>query len=165
MKLVAKPVGKAAELVPELVVHARVLTQFDDDRILEPHPPEDGPIRTERGGQDERVAPVILRAGHGVTVAEAIQLLGVERVHMKPALYERFDNGPSRNFNRDTHSLRSPVRQADEPFDEFPDRGSGVSHTAPSLRMPMFIDDHHLVGLGRPIDANPPHIRLVLGRQ
>jgi len=156
MELAAKPVGEAAELVPQIVVHARVLTQFDDDGILETHPTEGRPIRTERGRQHERVAAVILRAGHGVPVAEAIELLGVERVHVKPAFHKGFHDCPARNFNRDTHSLRSPFRQADEPFDELRYSASGVSHTPFRLRTAMFIDDHHLVRLGRPIDADPP---------
>jgi hypothetical protein len=165
MELIAKPVGKTAQLVPQIVVHARVLTQFDDDGILETHPPKGRSIGAERGGQHECIAAVILRARHRVTVAEAIELLGVERVYVHPALHERVHNRSARNFNPDGHSLRSTVRQVDEPFDELSDSTAGVSHTPLRRRTPVCIDDHHLVCLGRPIDADPPAIRLVLQRQ
>lgn len=165
MKLIAEAVGEAAELVPQIVVHARVLTQFDDDRIVDTHPAEGRSIGTERGGQDEGVAAIVLRSGHGVAIAEAIELLGVERVHVEAALHERFHEGPSRNFNCDAHSLRSAFRQVDEPFDEFPDGASGVSHTPLCRRTSVFIDNDYLMRLGRPIDADQPCIRLVLWRQ
>lgn len=165
MKLVAEAVGEAAELVPQIVVHARVLTQFDDDGIVDTHPAEGRPIGAERGGQDERVAAIVLRSGHGVTIAEAIELLGVERVHVEAVLHERFHERPSRNFNCDAHPLRSAFRQVDEPFDEFPDGASGVSHTSLCLRTSVFIEDRYLVRLGRPIDADQPCVCLVLWRQ
>jgi len=49
--------------------------------ILETNLAENRPIGPERAAQHERVAAVVLRSGHAVAVAEAIQLLGVERVH------------------------------------------------------------------------------------
>ncbi len=162
MDLLAEAVSEAGELVPQVVVHARVLAQLEDDGILETHLAESRSIGPERGAQHERVTAIVLGSGHGVAVAEAIQLLGIERVYVEAALHKCFDDRPPRNLNRHAHPLRPVPRQVDEPRDELPDRAPACAHTPLRRRAPVFIADPDLVRLGCPIDADKPCVRVVL---
>ena len=92
MELLAEAVRQPGELIPQVVVHPRVLAQLDDDGIIEPDPAKGRLICAKRSSQDERVPTVVLRPRHGVPVAEAIELLRVERVHVAAPLHERFHN-------------------------------------------------------------------------
>ncbi len=161
MELLPEPVCEAAELIPQVVIHPGV-AQLDDEGVLEPYPAKGRPIRPERRSQDECVATIVLRPGHGVAVAEAIELLGVERVHVDAALHKRFRESAARDLDRDAHTLGLAARQMDEPVDELRDRPSGVGHTPLCHAMIMFIEDPYLMRLRRPIDADEPAIRLVL---
>ena len=58
------------------------------------------PVGAQGIGKDLRIAPVILGAGHSEAVAEAVELLRVDRVYLEPAFEQGFDNRPVRYFDR-----------------------------------------------------------------
>ena len=162
MKLVSQAIREAGELIAHILVHAGVLPQFDDGGILQTDLTEGRPIGPERGRQHEGVPTIVLRSGDSVTVPEAIELLRVDRVHVKASLHKRFDDGPPWNLKRDTHVFRPALRQVNKPFDELPEGAPGVGHAPLCHQMPLGINDTDLVGLGRPIDADKPPVRLVV---
>jgi hypothetical protein len=62
MELFAEPVREAGELVPQIVFHALVLPQFNDDRVLQADPVEGRPTGPQRHAQHERVAAFLAPA-------------------------------------------------------------------------------------------------------
>ena len=85
--------------------------------------PEAARIGAQGGGHHFGVAAVVLGAGQGEAVAEAIHLLGVDGVNHEAALEQRFDHGAVRDLDRDmdlptprprrlSPSARPPSRRA-----------------------------------------------------
>jgi hypothetical protein len=97
-QLLAEPVGEATALLPEVVVDAGQLPQWQQPGILGIQPPERRPVRAQRRGQHEGIAPIILGARHAVAIAEAIELLGIEREDVDAAFQQRVHQGPARHF-------------------------------------------------------------------
>ena len=81
-------VGQAGFFFDQVAVRARQLAQLDDLRRRRVHFPERLPVGRERSGQDEGVPSVVLGSGRGEAVAEAVELLGVEREHGDAALQQ-----------------------------------------------------------------------------
>ena len=64
-------------------------------------------VGAQRVGQDEGIAGVVLGASREVAVAEAVQLLGVEREDVEAMLGESFDDSPTRYLDGCGQSVRS----------------------------------------------------------
>ena len=56
-------------------------------------------IRAQSAGGDPSVASVILRSSQADTVAQALELLGIDRMHGKAAVQESIHHRPVRHFN------------------------------------------------------------------
>ena len=74
-------VGQAGSFFDQVAVRARQLAQPDDLRRRRLRLPERLPVGGERTGQDQGVPAVVLGSGRREPVAEAVELLGVEREH------------------------------------------------------------------------------------
>ena len=101
MELLSHPVRQPIHVFGQVVVDARHLAQLDDGRVVDAHLPEAWPVRTQRVGQHEGVAPVVLGTDGRVAVPEPIQLLRVDGVHVEASLDEALDDGTARNLDRD----------------------------------------------------------------
>jgi hypothetical protein len=83
MKLFAQSISEAPPLLAQLVLDPRPLAKLDDQGRLELEPPESRSIGRQGSGQYERVPTIVLGARDRVAVAEAVELLGVEREDVK----------------------------------------------------------------------------------
>lgn len=73
----------------EVVVEPGDLTQLDDHGLVDLDVTEQVPVCPERVRKDSGVQPIVLRAGDREAIAEAIELLRVDREELEPALQER----------------------------------------------------------------------------
>ena len=103
-ELLADAVGQAHALLLQLLGQARPLAQLDHGRVAGLHGPEQVPVGAQPGGRDPGVAPVVLGAGDAEPVAQAVELLGVDRVHGEAAVQQRIDHRPVRHLDRHRHS-------------------------------------------------------------
>src|SRR5713101_3087672 len=78
---------------------------------------ESAQIRPQRIGQHVGISPVILGAGDRVSIAEAVELLGIDRVDMQAPLDESFDQSPSRPFDGYGDRGRITAGHLNEPLD------------------------------------------------
>ena len=74
-------------------------------------------VGSERIGENEGVATVILGAAHGMAVPESVDLLGVDGENGDAALEKGFDHGPMRFFDRHRNALGIFARQVHEPVE------------------------------------------------
>ena len=56
-------------------------------------------VGTKRRGKHHGVSAVVLRSGGGESVAEAVELFGVDGVNIKAASHEAFHDGAASDFN------------------------------------------------------------------
>ena len=84
--------GQPGSFFDEVAFGALQPAQPDDFR-RRVHLPARLPVG-EQMGQDEGVPPVVLSSGRGEPVAEAVELLGVEREHRDAALQQGPTSGP-----------------------------------------------------------------------
>src|SRR5712691_4275013 len=91
---------------------------------------ESAQIRPQGIGQHEGIAPVILGAGDRVPIAEAVELLGIDRVDMQVSLDESFDQSPSRPLDGYGDRGRITAGQLDQPIDHRLDRLGPVLEAA-----------------------------------
>src|SRR5262245_21415135 len=162
MKLLAEAVRQSSKLIPQVIVHPRVLAQLDDEGVIEPYPAKGWSIGAEGRRQDERVPTVVLRPGHGEPVAEAIELLRIEGVHVAAALHEGFHQSAPRDLDGHAQVVRLAAGPRDEPVDKLRDCAAGVGHTPLGHTMPFSIENADLMRLRRPIDADEPAVQFVL---
>src|ERR1700693_6136516 len=99
-ELLAQAVDEAVPFDAEILGDARPFAQLDDDRVGGRERAEATRIGAQGGGHDLGVAAVVLSAGHGETVAEAVHLLRVDGVDLEAALDQRLDYRAVRDFDR-----------------------------------------------------------------
>src|SRR5215831_11907447 len=102
------------------------------------------------------IAAVVLGSGDGKPIAEAVELLRVDRVDAKPAFEQRFDNRAVRHLDRDADRRRCRPRHRQQP-------GTQLGKSRATMGEPTFtdnlaagIDQTNLVRLACPVDAGEP---------
>jgi hypothetical protein len=71
--------------------------RLDDYGVLGCQASEAMPVGAQRVGKDVRIAPVVLGTSDGEVVAEAVELLRVDRVDLETAFEQRLDNRAMRH--------------------------------------------------------------------
>jgi hypothetical protein len=84
------------------------------------------PVGTQRVGEHERIASVVLGTGDRVAVAEPVQLLRVDGVHVEPAFDETLRDGAARDLDRDGDTCGLALTEPGDLVDEASDRRSVV---------------------------------------
>jgi hypothetical protein len=127
------------EIVARHVLGAGKLPQPDQARIVGMELAEVRLVGAQRIGQHECVAAVILGPGDGEPVAEAVQLLGVDREDRKAGFQQNINHGPPRRFDGGRHgaSIRGGS-VLNEPIEE-------LSHSLAAMFEGQFPDAPALV--------------------
>ena len=157
------------ELLPQAIrhpiqLHLQVLLdpgqfpEVDDPWVVDAHAPKRGLIGPQGVGQHERIAPVVLGAGHAVAITKAVELFRVEGEDVEPSLEQRLHDGAPRDFDRHGHALRLPRGELRQPLAELPQRASGVGNRALCEHPTVAVEDRHLVSRSRPIHSDVQQI-------
>ena len=109
-QLLAQAIAEPGEVVEEILVEAREVAHLNDERILGRLPTEGRLIGPQGIGENEGVAAIVLGAGDGMAIAEAIELLGVEREHGEAAFEQDVDDGAAGHLDGDRDAVRVPPR-------------------------------------------------------
>ena len=107
-QLLAHAVGQTTALALQILGHPRPFAQLDDHRVVDRQAPEGVAIGAQAVGLDMGVAAIVLGAGDGEAVAEPIELLGIDRIHLETAFQQCFDDRAVRHLDR--HRDRRLVR-------------------------------------------------------
>jgi hypothetical protein len=78
-------------LLLHVLFGSRQLADSDHERFIDTDPVEQLQVGPKRICNDQRVTPVVLRAGNCMPVAKSIHLFWVQRVNCEPTFNERFD--------------------------------------------------------------------------
>jgi len=105
-------------------------------------------------GQDKGVAAIILGAGRRITIAKAVQLLGIDGKHCEALLHQRFHDGPARHLDSHRDSAGRSRSLAVQPLEQFGHTVSTVFDGALLPDGPLAIQEADLVLLGSPIDPD-----------
>jgi PAS domain S-box-containing protein len=154
-ELLADAVAQAHALLLQLLGQARPLAQLDHGRVAGLHGPEQVRVGAQPGGRDPGVAAVVLGAGDAEPVAQAVELLGVDRVHGEAAVQQRIHHRPVRHLDRhrdgagiarDRHQPVAECRQARAAMRERP-----LAHDGAAA-----VEDAGLVLRGTPVNRGEP---------
>src|SRR5215467_11677414 len=155
-ELFADAVGEPVALLLQVLAHSRPLAQLDDGRILGRQLPEAVSVGAQAVAEDMSIAAVVLGSGDGKPIAEAVELLRVDRVDAKPTFEQRFDNRAVRHLDRDGARRRCRPRHRQQP-------GTQLGKSRATMGEPTFtdnlaagIDQTDLVRLACPVDAGEP---------
>jgi hypothetical protein len=156
-ELVAHAICETRAFGRELIGDARPFAQFDHGRIGGRQPAQAARIGPQCRGHHLGVSAVVLGAGHGEAVAEAIHLLRVDGVNLEAPFHQRLDHRAVRHLDRDQH-LGSFARAACR---HQPSRHVGQAFTAmlePLLAdlVTLGISEEHKMAFRRPVDAGVP---------
>jgi len=99
------------------------------------------------------IAAVVLGAGRREAVAEAVELLRVERMDREAALHHGLHHGPVRDLDGDPDGVRLGVRRSDEPVRHLRQSGAAVAEGTLSQDPALAVDDTDLVDFRAPVDA------------
>jgi hypothetical protein len=121
----AEAVGGLAEDGLEFVLGAAGLAEFDGEGVEGVEFAEEVEVGAEGVGEDVGVAAVILGAGEGVAVAEAVELLGVDGEDAALALEEEFDERAVGGFEGD-EDTGGVAGLGDEELDEVEEAVGGM---------------------------------------
>src|SRR5262245_4763433 len=114
-------------------------------------------IGTERIGNDISVEPIVFGAGDRVTIAEAIQLFGVEVKALVVVLQQRLNDGARRRLNAKSYLLGHDLSLLDQPSKQLLQPQSAMGHVAFGDLVTRAIQETNTVTLGGPIN---PHEKL-----
>ena len=96
------------------------------------------------------VAPVILDVGHGETVAEPIELLGIDPIDTKTAFQQGFDNRAVGYFDGHPNDLGRGAGAGNQPIAQLLDPRAAMRNGSFPQALSMGIDQANLMALARP---------------
>jgi hypothetical protein len=118
-------------------------------------PAEQTPIGADTIPQDIGVPPIVLCPGDAEPVAQAVELLGIDRVHHKAPVNQRVDHRSMRYFDRHRNRLcLSGNRQ--QPIAELRQTRTAVWKFAFADDVALSIHQARMMPLGTPIDTGKP---------
>jgi hypothetical protein len=115
-ELLADAVAEAGLLLLQLLGDPRPFAQFNHDGIGQMRGAKAGTIGAQRIAQDPAVQPIVLGAHDRKPVAEAIELLRVDRKDRKAALQKGFNHRPMRRLDGDRNRRRHGPRRRQQPI-------------------------------------------------
>ena len=123
------------------------------------HAPEGRAIGSQRIGENEGVASVILGPGDGVPVAKAIELLGIQREHMNAVFEQRLDDSAARHFDGDSDAAGLRGSQSHELVGQVVEGQAGVRNAPLGDTSALAIENAHHMRRASPIHT---HEELIL---
>jgi hypothetical protein len=118
MEQSSKPTGELTELFLELRIDAAQFSQSDHQRLVELELAEMAGIGPKRIRLNEGIEAVVFRAGRGVPISKAVELLGIDSKDLKPPLEQGFDDGAVSQLNGDRASVGFRVAMLQERTDK-----------------------------------------------
>ena len=106
MKLLAKPIGEPTEVDPQLVIQTAELAQLDDERLIDLKQPQPLGVGTKRIGEHIGISPIVFGSRGAVTIAEAVELFGIDAEDREAALEQTLDQRTPTQLDRDSDLLR-----------------------------------------------------------
>ena len=117
-ELLAHPIGEACKLPGQLFGYARPLPQFDDDRGEGIGASVAVAVGAKRIGEHARVATLVLGTAWGDAVAEAIDLLRVDRLDRDTPVHQALHHWRVRDIDGDLGDIATVF--GGDPFRSFP---------------------------------------------
>src|SRR5262249_43767355 len=155
-ELLAHPVGEPVSLLLQVLGHTRPLAQFDDHRILGRQQPEAVPVGAQAVAENMSIAAVVLGPGHRETIAEAVKLLWIDRIDLKTAFEQRFDNRAMRHLDRDRDPCRGRSRYRQQPRAQLGKPSAAMGERSLTDNLAAGIDQADAMRLACPVDAGEP---------
>ena len=155
-ELLADAVGQAHALLAEVLGHARPFPELDDDRVACLQSTEAMAIGAQGAGEHMGVAAVVLGAGDGEAVAEAVELLGVDGMDGEALLEQGVDHGAVRHLDGNGDRLWRGAAGLHEPVAQLGQAASAVGKRPFAQDGAKRVHQAHLMRLGRPVDAGEP---------
>jgi len=117
---------------------------------------EEGPVGTERVGEDEGVAPIIFGSGRAVPIAEAVELFGVDGEDLETVGEERLDEGAAGALDGagDAGGITLGLGMREEPRDELVEGLGGVAEGSVTARLGVGVEKIGVVVLGAAVDTD-----------
>src|SRR5208337_1545222 len=156
-ELLADAVGKPVALLLQVLGHARPLAQLDHDRVFDREPAEAMPVGSQGVGEHVGIAAIVLGAGDGESIAEAVELFGVDRIDLETALEQDLDDGTVRRLDRHGDRGRLFAARRHQPVAHLGEACSPVREGSLADNLSIGRDEADLMGLARPVE--PPKNR------
>ena len=154
-QLLTHPVRQPDAFPRQVVAQPRPLAQFDDGRVRRLQPSEAVRVGAQRRGQHARVAAVVLGPGRRQPVAEAVELLRVDRVDREAVFHQALDHRPARRLDRHAY-LRRAGGERQQPARHLRETRPAVLEAAFPENLPGSVEDARLARLRAPVDAGEP---------
>ena len=140
---------------------ARPRPQLDQPRVGDMHAAEQAPVGAHAIAHHVGVATVILRTGHAVPVAQAVELLRIDRVHNKSAIDQGIDYRAVRHLDPHRHRVRRSAHRQ-QPVAKVSQALAAMRKLPLSDNAAPCIDKTRLMSLRAPVDACKPR-KVLLG--
>src|SRR5271166_322171 len=152
-ELLADAVGEPVAFLLQVLGHARPLAQLDHDRVFDREPVEAMTVGSQRVGEHVGIAAIVLGAGDGESIAEAVELFGVDRIDLETALEQDLDDGAMRRLDRHGDHRRLGAARRHQPVAHLGEACSAVREGSLADNLSIGRDEADLMGLARPVDA------------
>lgn len=156
MQLSPELIGETARVFAESGIDTSELSESNHQRVVELEVSEVMPVGTKRIGTDKGVEAVVFGASHGVAVAEAVELLGVEGEDIEPMLEKGFDNGSMGQLESDGASRWLP--ELEETLHEFGDSDGRMLESELGEFFSFGIDKTGLMEIAAIVDAGEDNV-------
>ena len=141
---------------PEVIGHARPLTQLNDSGASERDLMERAAIGSERRGQRLCVPAVVLGARRREAVAKAVELPRIDGVDLESAIEKRLDHRAMRNLYRNMDIFWLAAACGDEPIAHLCEPLAAMLEGPLAKPLAVGIGKPDVMLLGCPIDARKP---------
>jgi len=121
MQLSTELIGEAPELFLEFRIDAAQFSESNHERLVELELAEVADIGAKRVCQNEGIEAVVFGASHGMTVPEAVELLGIDREDVKPTLEQGFDDRTVSQLDGNGASVRLRIGMLEKGIHETAD--------------------------------------------
>ena len=162
-QLLMHAVAQPNAFLRQFLGKARPRAQLDQPRVGDMHAAEQTPVGAHAIAHHVGVPTVILRTGHAVPVAQAVELLRIDRVHDKSAIDQGIDYRAVRHLDPHRHRVWPP-RNRQQPVAKVSQALATMRKLPLSDDAALCIDKTRLMSLRAPVDAGKPR-KVLLGHR
>ena len=156
-----RAVAQADPFLRQFLGKPRPRPQLDQPRVGDVQAAEQAPVGAHAIAKYVGVAAVILGTGHAVPVAQAIELLRIDRVQHKSAINQGIDHRAVRYLDPHRHTVcRAADRQ--QPVAKVSQALATMRKLPLSDDAALRVDKAYLVVFRAPVDAGEPRKALLL---
>ena len=113
-------------------------------------------VGAQRRGQHPRIPSVVLRPRWREAVAEAVELLRIDRVDRQAPFHQALDHRPARCLDRHADLIRRTRRKGHNPVRHFRQPLAAMLERPLAEQLPGNVDYARLVRLRSPVDTHQP---------